>query len=81
MVATPKKIDCRGLYRKFLVRRTDGKSRKGCKHTHCRYFVLDLSCDGHAKAAVRAYINSCKRERPALAQDLQRWLETGHSVI
>ena len=31
-----------GIYRKFLVSRTDGSSRVGGKHEHCSYFVLRM---------------------------------------
>ena len=36
----------RGLYDKFYVKRTDGKSEPGQKHENCKYFVLDLTHDG-----------------------------------
>jgi hypothetical protein len=62
----------RGLYRKFIVERTDGSSASGGKHEHCRYFVLDLDHDRHAPAAIRAYADSCRSEYPALAADLDR---------
>ncbi len=62
----------RGLYRKFIVERTDGSSASGGKHEHCRYFVLDLDHDRHAPATIRAYADSCRSEYPALAADLDR---------
>lgn len=60
----------RGLYNKFEVTRTDGKSRKGQKHHGCEYFVLDLNHDLHALAALKAYAASCRAEYPLLARDL-----------
>lgn len=60
----------RGLYGKFNVSRTDGGSLPGGKHEHCRYFVLDLTCDPHAITAVKAYAVACRGTYPALAADL-----------
>ena len=60
----------RGLYQKFHVERTDGKSYRGEKHYGCEYFVLDLDCDPHAIAAIRAYAESCREEYPQLSIDL-----------
>jgi hypothetical protein len=60
-----------GLYAKFRVERTDGRSAPGQKHDGCRYFVLDLTHDPHAPAAMRAYIESCRAEYPLLAADLE----------
>ncbi len=65
-----------GLYRKFgQIIRTDGQSEPGEKHANCRYFVLDIDHDVHAKAAIKAYAESCKEEYPLLAKDLFEWLE------
>ena len=65
----------RGLYKKFIVKRTDGKSQSGKKHHRCEYFVLDVTHDAHAKAALHAYADSCEAEYPLLADDLRsRWL-------
>lgn len=61
----------RGLYGKFIVRRQDGSSEPGGKHDECDYFVLDLTHDAHAKAAILAYANSCETEYPPLAADLR----------
>jgi hypothetical protein len=62
----------RGLYPKFRVRveRADGRSGPGEKHHTCEYFVLDLDHDPHAYEAIRAYIASCRRQFPKLADDL-----------
>ena len=62
----------RGLYEKFLIERTDGRSDLGEKHYGCKYFVLDLTHDQHAIPALNAYAESCATEYPALAADLLR---------
>jgi hypothetical protein len=64
----------RGLYGKFFVSRADGSSKKGGKHEHCSYFVLDWDHDKHALVAIAAYIRSCMREYPQLAIDLSKKL-------
>lgn len=61
----------RGLYSKFAVTRTDGKSEPGQKHHGCQYFVLDLDHDRHARAALVAYGRSCRGEYPLLAEDIR----------
>lgn len=61
-----------GIYDKFIVRRTDGKSEPGEKHHGCRYFVLDLNHDPHALPALQAYADSCEQGGYlALAKDLR----------
>jgi hypothetical protein len=42
----------RGLYGKFRVTRSDGSSGAGGRHERCKYFVLDLTHDQFAKAAL-----------------------------
>ena len=64
----------KGLYRKFTVNRTDGKSDPGQKHEACEYFVLDLSHDEHSIAAIEAYAKSCYKDYPHLAEDLEKLL-------
>jgi hypothetical protein len=59
-----------GIYRKYKIIRTDGKSEPGQKHYGCAYFVLDLSHDPHALPAIEAYANSCRADYPLLAEDL-----------
>ena len=49
----------RGYYDKFEVRRVDGGDEPGERHHGCRYFVLDLTHDLHARTAARAYAGSC----------------------
>lgn len=63
-----------GVYEKFKVERTDGRSEPGEKHHGCTYFVLDLNHDKHAIPALRAYAKSCAKEYPELAADLKRAL-------
>ena len=60
----------RGLYEKFKVERTDGRSEPGEKHHNCRYFVLDLNHDPFALPAIEAYIAACCVAYPALGNDL-----------
>lgn len=60
-----------GLYQKFLVNRVDGSDSVGGKHEGCRYFVLDITHDEHAPAAMQAYANSCKNTHPELAADIE----------
>ncbi len=69
----------RGLYGKFFIERTDGKSAVGEKHDGCDYFVLDLTHDKHAAAALRAYADSCAEEYPLLAADLRAKLASPNS--
>jgi hypothetical protein len=45
------------------------------KHEQCRYFVLDLDHDRHARAALWGYLSSCAAEYPALAADLRKMLD------
>lgn len=62
----------KGLYRKFIVTRTDGSSEPGGRHHGCSYFVLDVSHDEHALVALEAYAESCTKELPLLAADLRQ---------
>ena len=64
----------KGLYGKFRVERTDGKSAPGKKHHGCAYFVLDIDHDPHAKAALRAYAETSRGEYPLLARDIDATL-------
>jgi len=59
-----------GLYRKFDVRRVDGSDQPGGKHDDSEYFVLDLTHDVHARAAIQAYATSCATTHPHLSVDL-----------
>jgi hypothetical protein len=60
-----------GLYQKFIVRRTDGRDAPGCKHEHCRYFVLDITHDPFAIPALYAYRYACLGKYPKLADDIE----------
>ena len=60
-----------GLYAKFHVRRADLQHLPGRKHDRCDYFVLDLTHDPFAMAAIEAYANACEREYPVLSADLK----------
>ncbi len=44
-----------GIYGKFRIERTDGRSAPGEKHDGCAYFVLDLTHDPLAIPALSAY--------------------------
>ena len=70
----------RGLYRKFEVTRTDGRSGTGEKHEGCRYFVLDVDHDQFAAAALTAYRAACAEAFPKLAEDIDRMLR-GENVF
>jgi hypothetical protein len=61
----------RGIYEKYKVERTDGKSAPGQKHENCRYFVIDLDHDKYAYQAIRAYAIACNSEYPKLSKDLE----------
>lgn len=63
----------KGLIGKFTVIRNDGQSEAGQKHHGCRYFVLDLDHDDHAKPALAAYAKSARQDGyTALADDLDK---------
>ena len=59
-----------GVYQKYSIRRLDGKDAPGEKHDNCKLFVLDISHDKYALAALRAYAEACKLDYPALSADL-----------
>lgn len=59
-----------GVYEKFTVTRNDGRSAPGEKHDGCRYFVLDLDHDPHARSSLRAYAESCRDTYPGLSAEL-----------
>jgi hypothetical protein len=71
MYTDPKDRD-KGLYPKFQVFRADGRDAPGHKHDRCGYFVLDLTHDPHASAALKAYANALPKEFQALAIDLMK---------
>jgi hypothetical protein len=64
----------KGLYRKYDVRRTDGRDAPGEKHEGCLLFVLDLDHDPFAMEAIKAYALTAQQEGyGALASDLLRF--------
>lgn len=69
----------RGLYGKFRIERTDGKSAPGEKHDGCFYFVLDVAHDPHALPALAAYADSARRDGYGmLADDIEDQLLAGY---
>ncbi|KKL96409.1 hypothetical protein LCGC14_1844760 [marine sediment metagenome] len=70
-----------GIYRKFEVRRVDGRSAEGEKHHGCFCFVLDVDHDPFSIAALKAYAEACKKDYPALAEDIgYDWEEEAHML-
>lgn len=63
----------RGLYGKYAISRADGKDPGRC-------FVLAYDKDPHARAALIAYIESCREEYPLLAADLVAELTPEHTI-
>ena len=71
---TTKTAEQQGLFRKFDVRRVDGRDQLGGKHHGCRYYVLDVDHDPYAAAALGAYADACRESHPELARDLrEKW--------
>jgi hypothetical protein len=68
-----------GLYRKFEVRRVDGSDAPGGKHHDCEYFVLDMTHDRYAKAALRTYAQLCHATHPQLAYELDKRYDLMHA--
>ena len=61
-----------GLFRKFDVRRCDGSDTTPLgKHYGCDYFVLDVTHDQHARAALAAYADAVEATHPLLASDMR----------
>jgi hypothetical protein len=69
-----------GLHRKFIISRTDGSDTAGGKHDGCEYFVLDLTHDPDALAALRAYAFAAEATRPDLVADLRQRYDLGDAV-
>lgn len=67
-----KPAEQQGLFRKFEVYRTDRQDVPDGKHPNCDYFVLDVTCDPHAKAALAAYAAAVAATHPQLAADMRR---------
>lgn len=63
------------VFEKFRVLRTDNTDGPGMKHHLCEYFVLDVSHDPYAMAALQAYAEACQITHPSLAADIRRqWI-------
>lgn len=62
--------DNKGLYGKFIVYRTDGKSDFGKKHHYCSYYVVDLNHDDNASLILRFIAGLTSN--PNLHDDLMR---------
>ena len=60
----------RGVYKKFIVERTDGDPKD--KHIDCFYFVLDMDHDPFALPALDAYADACQSTHPGLAADVRK---------
>ena len=61
-----------GLYRKYMVHRVDRLDLKVTdKHFNCEYFVLDVTHDPFAIAALAAYAHACEEKYPILAADIR----------
>lgn len=65
-----KPTEQQGLFAKFTVLRNDMKDEPGKKHADCDYFVLDVSHDPYAKAALSAYAAACRETHPDLSADM-----------
>ena len=64
------------IYRKFNVTRTDGEHEQGKKHDGCAYWVLDVTHDPYAAAALQAYADACCVTHPTLGDDIARLLSS-----
>jgi hypothetical protein len=68
-----------GIYYKFDVSRTDGRDGPGQKHYDCEHFVLDVTHDSFAIAALAAYADACEAEYPQLSADLKAKVDLAKS--
>jgi hypothetical protein len=75
------KLSPPGLYQKFVVRRTDGRSAEGEKHERCEYLVLDWDHDPFAIAAGRAYADACEVHHPELARDIRAQADQAEAFL
>jgi hypothetical protein len=73
--------ETKGLYRKYIVRRTDGSSESRGKHENCDYFVLDWVHDPFAIPAALAYANACEAKYPELAADLHKRIKQASAAL
>ncbi len=68
--------DLQGLYKKYIVYRTDGRDGPGQDKCNAEYFVLDLMNDKYALEALDTYVRACEEKHPQLAKDLRsRYLD------
>ncbi|KVN83456.1 hypothetical protein [Burkholderia ubonensis] len=78
---TSQPAQAQGTFRKYDVRRVDGRDAPGGDREGDEYFVLNLTRDPHAKPAIEAYMRSCAAAFPQLAADLAaRAPEHAHAV-
>lgn len=66
----PGVTNSRGLGSKYHVVRLDGSDVTGAKHHGCSLFVLDLTHDPAARAALIAYCAAARVSRPQLVAEL-----------
>ncbi len=59
-----------GLFKKFVVLRTDSSDSPGGRHCGCEYFVIDINHDPCAKPALLAYAEAVRLTHPVLAEDM-----------
>lgn len=64
--------DQRGLHSKYEVRKVEDPTSK---HDDCRFFVLDIDHDVHARRALRLYAAAVGFQNPELFHDLHRLLD------
>lgn len=69
-------MDLRPMYGKYEVRRADRRDEPGEKHADCKLFVLDLTHDVHARAALQHYGRLVATDRPALKTDIEDLLQS-----
>jgi hypothetical protein len=64
-------MEPKGIYGKYRIEKSDGTA----VDPKAVYFTLRIDTDPHARAAIRAYIESCREENPDLAGDLEKLLK------
>lgn len=60
-----------GLYRKYSVKRVDGRDLPGGDKEKARYFVLDYVHDPYARYALAAYADNCELNITELADGIR----------
>lgn len=73
-------MEQRGLYRKFTVRRNDGRDKAGGDKDNAKYFVLDYWHDPYARVALSVYADACESTYPHLAHDIRLTLANTEDV-